>query len=140
MNISTPKHSFILNAFLLLIASTLIFRMPCTVIIICFSFYGLLFHKKLSFTKGSLKYILIIAIPLLLEIVYFWNNDDFYLGIKSLEKSITLLLFPIFIIGNQKYIKFYSLLKAYSATTTLILLVFLIRYYFEYNQFFLSFY
>ncbi|MSP84970.1 MAG: O-antigen ligase domain-containing protein [Flavobacteriaceae bacterium] len=94
----------------------------------------------MSFPKEVLKYILIIAIPLLLEIIYFWNNDDFYLGIKALEKSTTLLLFPAFIIGNQKYIKFYSLLKAYSVTTTLILLLFLIRYYFEYNQFFLSFY
>ena len=94
----------------------------------------------MSFSKGSLKYISIIAIPLLLEIVFFWNNDDFYLAIKSLEKYVTLLLFPIFIIGNQNYIKFYSLLKAYSVTTTLILLLFLIRYYFVYHEFFLSFY
>lgn len=92
------------------------------------------------FPKGVIYFILIISIPFLLEIVYFWNNDDFYLGIKSLEKTISLLLFPIFIIGNQKHIKFYELLKAYSVTTTLILLMFLIRYYFEYNQFFLSFY
>jgi O-antigen ligase len=140
MNISTEKHSFILNAFLLLIASTLTFRLPCTVSIICFSFYGLLSYKKLSFTKRALKYILIIAIPLLLEIIFFWNNDDFYTGIKSLEKYITLLLFPIFIIGNQKYIKFYPLVKAYSVATTLIVVFFLIRYYFVYNEFFLSFY
>nr|WP_309760578.1 O-antigen ligase family protein [Flavobacterium sp.] len=84
--------------------------------------------------------LLIIAIPFLLEILFFWNNDDFALGIKSVEKSLSLLLFPIFIIGNYKYVQFHSLLKAYFITTTLMLLFFLIRYYFAYNQFFLSFY
>ena len=140
MNISKEKHSFIINTFLFLIASTQIFRLPCTVIMICFSFYSLLSYNLMSFPKGALKYILIIAIPLLLEIIYFWNNDDFYLGIKSLEKYTSLLLFPIFIIGNKKNIKLYSLLKAYSVATTLILLMFLIRYYFVYHEFFLSFY
>ena len=140
MNISKEKHSFIINTFLFLIASTQIFRLPCTVIMICFSFYSLLFYNLMSFPKGALKYVLIIAIPLLLEIIYFWNNDDFYLGIKSLEKYISLLLFPIFIIGNKKNIKLYSLLKAYSVATTLILLLFLIRYYFVYQEFFLIFY
>ncbi len=140
MNILKEKHSFIINIFLFLIASTLIFRELCTLIIICFSLYGLFSIREMTFPKRSIYNILIIATPLLLEIVFFWNNDDFYLGIKSLEKSISLLLFPIFILGNFKYIKVYKLLQAYSISTTLLILIFLIRYYFVYNQFFLSYY
>lgn len=94
----------------------------------------------MMFPKEAMNYIFIIAIPLLLELLFFWNNDELYLGIKALEKTISLLLFPIFIIGNQKYIKFYPLVKAYSLATTSILLLFLIRYYFVYHEFFLSFY
>lgn len=140
MNILKEKHSFIINIFLFLIASTLIFRELCTLIIICFSLYSLFSIREMTFPKRSIYNILIIATPLLLEIVFFWNNDDFYLGIKSLEKSISLLLFPIFILGNFKYIKVYKLLQAYSISTTLLILIFLIRYYFVYNQFFLSYY
>lgn len=140
MNILKEKHSFIINIFLFLISSTLIFRELCTLIIICFSLYGLFSIREMTFPKRSIYNILIIATPLLLEIVFFWNNDDFYLGIKSLEKSISLLLFPIFILGNFKYIKVYKLLQAYSISTTLLILIFLIRYYFVYNQFFLSYY
>lgn len=140
MKISKEKHSFFINSFLFLIAATVIFRKPCTMIIIGFSLYSLLFLKKLEFPKKAMQSLLIIAIPFLLEILFFWNNDDFALGIKSVEKSLSLLLFPIFIIGNYKYVQFHSLLKAYFITTTLMLLFFLIRYYFAYNQFFLSFY
>lgn len=94
----------------------------------------------MEFPKKAIQLIVVIAIPFLLEVLFFWNNDDFNLGIKSLEKSLSVLLFPIFIIGNYKILQFYSLLKAYAITTTLVLLFFLIRYYFVYNQFFLSFY
>ena len=140
MKISKEKHSFFINSFLFLIATTVIFRKPCTMIIIGFSLYSLLFLKKLEFPKKAVVALLIIAIPFLLEILFFWNNDDFTLGIKSVEKSLSLLLFPIFIIGNYKYVQFYSLLKAYAIATTLLLLFFLIRYYFVYNQFFWSYY
>ena len=83
---------------------------------------------------------ILIAIPFLLEVLFFWNNDDFTLGLKSVEKSLSLLLFPIFIIGNFKYVQLYGLLKAYAIATTLLLLFYLVRYYFVYHQFFLSFY
>jgi O-antigen ligase len=140
MNILKEKHSTIINLFLFLIASTIIFRSVCTVLIICFSVYSLFTFKNLIFPKTAIKFILIIAIPLILEILFFWNNDEYYLGLKSLEKTTSLLLFPVFIIGNYQYIKFDKLLNAYSIATTSILLFFLIRYYFVYHEFFLSFY
>ena len=140
MKILKEKHSFIVNLFLFLIANTIIFRGLCTLIIICFFVYCLFSVRDMTFPKKATYYILIIATPLLLEIAFFWNNDDFRLGIKSLEKSISLLLFPIFIIGNYKCIKFYKLLKAYSITTTILIFIFLVRYYFVFNQYFMSFY
>jgi len=91
-------------------------------------------------TFPPLSSIFIIAIPLLLEILFFWNNDDFGLGLKSMEKSVSLFLFPMFIIGNKKYLQAEILTKVYGVIMTLVMTIFFIRYYFVYNQFFLSFY
>jgi hypothetical protein len=71
---------------------------------------------------------LVIASPLLLEILLFWNNDSFGEGLKSMEKSISLLLFPLFILGNYKRVQFIKLLQFYSYTTIAIVLFFFIRF------------
>jgi O-antigen ligase len=128
MNISEKKFQILFNSFLLLLAITLIFRLTCTKIIIAFVVFGLFFIKKLEISKKSFYYIIIIAIPLLLEILFFWNNDSLKLGLKSMEKSTSLLIFPLFIIGNYKYLNFNSLLKKYAIITTLFLLFFFIRF------------
>ena len=65
-----------------------------------------------------------IAIPVLVELLFFWNNDNFNQGLKSLEKSTSLILFPLFIIGNYKYINFIKTLKLYSIITTIIVSIF----------------
>lgn len=140
MKISTERHSQIVQFFLILIASTLIFRVPCTWFIIAFSLYCLYSIKKITLTKEIGINIFIISIPLVLEIIFFWNNQNFLSGIKSLEKSTALFVLPLFIIGNYKYINFNKLIKQYSIITTLIMVFLMIRYYFVYNQFFLSFY
>ena len=102
MTISEKRFSQTLNFFVLLIAVTIIFRKPCTWIIIAFAVFNLVFLKKLEYSKEAIKRGLVIASPLLLEIVMFWNNDSYALGLKSLEKSISLLVFPLFIIGNYQ--------------------------------------
>ena len=128
MNISEKKFQQQFNYFLLLISTTLIFRLTCTKIIIAFAAFSLIYIKRIEISKKSFYFILIISIPLLLEILFFWNNDSIRLGFKSLEKSISLLIFPLFIIGNYKYINFYSLFKNYAIITTLFLLFFFIRF------------
>jgi hypothetical protein len=45
-----------------------------------------------------------------------------------MEKSISLLLFPLFILGNYKRVQFIKLLQFYSYTTTAIVLFFFIRF------------
>jgi len=106
----------------------MIFRKPCTWIIIGFVLFNLGFIKKLKHTRLAILLGLVIASPLLLEILLFWNNDSFGEGLKSMEKSISLLLFPVFILGNYKRVQFIKLLQFYSYTTTVIVLFFFIRF------------
>jgi hypothetical protein len=128
MNISEKNFNKIFNIFLFLIASIMIFRKPCTWIIIGFVLFNLCFIKKLKHTRLAILLGLVIASPLLLEILLFWNNDSFGEGLKSMEKSISLLLFPVFILGNYKRVQFIKLLQFYSYTTTVIVLFFFIRF------------
>nr|WP_314895788.1 O-antigen ligase family protein [uncultured Flavobacterium sp.] len=84
--------------------------------------------KKLKFTKTALLLGAVIASPLLLEIVLFWNNDSYLMGIKSIEKSSSLLIFPLFILGNFQRIKFFKLAQLYSFFTTISIFFFFIRF------------
>ncbi len=128
MIISENRFKEIFNFFILLVAISMIFRKPCTWIIICFALFCLMFLKKLEYNKKGLLLATIIASPFFLELVMFWNNQSYYFGLKSLEKSISLLIFPLFIIGNFQRINFYRLLKLYSLSTTIIVLFFFIRF------------
>ncbi|WP_316634772.1 O-antigen ligase family protein [uncultured Flavobacterium sp.] len=82
----------------------------------------------MKFNKTSFILIACIASPILLELLLFWNNDSFLKGLKAIEKSISLLLFPIFIIGNYQRVKFLKLTQIYCIATTIIMLFFLIRF------------
>ncbi|MFC4748680.1 O-antigen ligase family protein [Flavobacterium branchiicola] len=106
----------------------MIFRKPCTLLIILFGVFNLIFVRKLKFDKTAFILVVCIASPLLLEILLFWANDSFSKGFKSLEKNISLLLFPVFIIGNYQRIYFFKLLQTYSAVTAAIILFFFIRF------------
>lgn len=106
----------------------MIFRKPCSLLIILFGVFSLIFARKLTFTKTALILIACIASPLLLELLLFWNNDSFSKGLKAIEKSTSLLLFPIFIIGNFQRVKFLKLIQVYSIATTVLMLFFLVRF------------
>lgn len=128
MTISEKNFNKIFNGFLVSLAIAMIFRKPCTLLIILFAVFNLFFIKKLNYSKKSLILIVLIASPLILEIIMFWNNDSFLKGLKSLEKYSSLLIFPLFILGNYKRIQFYKILQFYSIATTIILLFFFIRF------------
>ncbi|WP_343696168.1 O-antigen ligase family protein [Flavobacterium sp.] len=68
------------------------------------------------------------ASPVLLELLMFWNNDSLSKGLKAIEKSTSLIVFPLFIIGNFERVSFLKLLKTYVIATTSILLFFFIRF------------
>lgn len=128
MNLSEKNFNKIFNIFLCIIAILMIFRKPCSFIIIVFGVFNLLFVKRLKFTKTSLILVLCIASPLLLEILFFWNNDSYSKGLKALEKSTSLLLFPLFIIGNYQRVNFLKTVQIYCIATTILILFFLIRF------------
>jgi O-antigen ligase len=69
-----------------------------------------------------------IASPIILELLLFWNNDSFSKGLKAIEKSTSLLIFPLFIIGNYQRVNFLKLVETYIIATTLIILFFFIRF------------
>lgn len=69
-----------------------------------------------------------IASPILLELLMFWNNDSFAKGLKAIEKSTSLLIFPLFIIGNYQRVNFLKLVRTYVMATTLVLLFFFVRF------------
>jgi hypothetical protein len=128
MNISEKNFSKIVNGFLFFIAIAMIFRKSCTWLIILFVLFNLFFFKKIKFTKTALLLGAIIAAPFLLEILLFWKNDSYLMGIKSIEKSISLLFFPLFILGNFQRIRFFKLAQWYGFATTMIILFFFIRF------------
>ncbi|WP_029271368.1 O-antigen ligase [Flavobacterium sp. KJJ] len=128
MNISEKNFNKIFNVFLCVIAIAMIFRKPCSLFIILFGVFSLIFFKKLKFNKTSFILIVCIASPILLELLLFWNNDSFSKGLKAIEKSISLLLFPIFIIGNYQRVNFLKTAQIYYIITTIIMLFFLIRF------------
>lgn len=134
MIISEKNFNKIISGFLVLIAIAMIFRKPCTLLIILFAVFNLFFIKKLNYTKKSLVLVFLIASPLLLEIIMFWNNDSFLKGLKSLEKYSSLLVFPLFILGNYQRIQFLKILRYYSVTTTVILFFFFIRFVIYYPE------
>jgi hypothetical protein len=106
----------------------MIFRKPCSLLIILFAVFNLIFLKKAKYNKTSLILIGCIASPILLELLLFWNNDSFAKGLKAIEKSTSLIVFPLFIIGNYKRVKFFKILEIYTLAITLILLFFFIRF------------
>jgi hypothetical protein len=128
MSISEKNFNKIFQFFLCLIAVAMIFRKPCSLLIILFGVFNLFFLKKLKFTKTSFILIACIASPILLELLLFWNNDSLAKGLKAIEKSISLVLFPIFIIGNYQRINFFKIVQFYTFLTTVILLFFFIRF------------
>ncbi|RXM43360.1 O-antigen ligase family protein [Flavobacterium sp. YO64] len=132
MNLSEKNFNKIFHVFLCLIAIAMIFRKPCSLLIILFSVFSLIYVKKLKFSKTALILAACIASPLLLELLFFWNNDSLSKGLKAVEKSTSLLLFPIFIIGNYQRVNFLKLIETYSIATTMMMLFFLTRFYVVY--------
>ena len=132
MNLSEKNFNKIFHVFLCLIAIAMIFRKPCSLLIILFSVFSLIYVKKLKFSKTAWILVVCIASPLLLELLFFWNNDSLSKGLKAVEKSTSLLLFPIFIIGHYQRVKFLKLAETYSVATTMMMLFFLTRFYVVY--------
>ncbi|MRX69724.1 O-antigen ligase domain-containing protein [Flavobacterium resistens] len=128
MNISEKNFNKIFHIFLCVIAIAMIFRKPCSLLIILFAAFNLMFFKKLKYSKKQLILMACIASPILLELLLFWNNDSFTQGLKAIEKRTSLLIFPLFIIGNYQRVNFLKIVRTYVIGTTVIMFFFLIRF------------
>ncbi|WP_112112890.1 O-antigen ligase family protein [Flavobacterium aciduliphilum] len=136
MTLSEKIYQKVFNLFLFIIPISIIFRKPATWLILLFTLFSLLNYRRINLKREYVFNILLVASPLLLEILFFWNNDSFTLGTKSLEKYLSLLVFPLFFIGNYEKINFHKLLKIYSISTTIIVLFFFFRFIIVYPNYF----
>lgn len=135
MTISEKHFNKIFSFFLAAIACTLIFRKPCTWLIFAFAVFNIFYFKKMQWSKKALILSGIIASPFLIELVFFWNNDSLAQGIKAIEKTTALVLFPLFILGNYQRISFLKLLRYYVNGTTLVMIVFTLRFVFVFPEY-----
>ena len=127
MIVSLKKYNNINEYLIILIASTIVFRKFCTPTIILFLLWNLINYKHVLIEKKHLKDILIISSPLLVSLLFFFNNSSISGGFKSVEKVLSLIIFPLFVLTNKNLnIKF--ILNQYRVWFLVILLTFLIRF------------
>jgi len=122
------------NGLILLIGSTFFINKLSTILIIVFFVFCLLFKRQFIFTKTSFYIGVVIASLFLVELFFLWNNSDIRLGFKSLEKYLSLLLFPLLILGNYKDVKVKFILLNYARITLGVTLLFFIRFIFVYSD------
>lgn len=127
MIVSLKKYNQINQLLIILIACTIVFRNICTPIIIVFLLFNLLHYKLIKIEKKHLKDILIISSPLLMSILFFFNNETISGGFKSVEKLLTLIIFPLFVLTN-KNLNINFILNQYRVWFLLILVGFLVRF------------
>jgi len=139
MKISEKRYNYFYYLFLYAISATLIFMRFSTILIILFVFFSLVFYKKFIYSKKDLILILIIASPLVLNILFFWNNDTLVGGVKSIEKYLSLLFFPLLIIGYRKRIDIIKVINVYVFSSTVILLFLFMRYIIFYSENFIKY-
>jgi O-antigen ligase len=128
MKIQGPAFSRIFNLFLALIAATIVFRKPCTWLLIGFAVFNIACIRQVKLNKTTLWLTGFIALPFLLEIIFFWNNSSVSAGFKSAEKTISMLLLPLFILGNYRYINLNSILFTFGRLLAVFLLFCVIRF------------
>jgi len=137
---SKENYYKINSFFLVLIASTIFFRSICTLLIILFAVYNFLHIKYLEFPKKTITYVVLLCLPLLFEILFFWNNSSYNAGLKSLEKYTSLLVFSVFILGNYKHLSFFKILNQYRFLLSIVLTVLLIRFSVLYSDLMLKYF
>jgi len=128
MIISEKNHCRILNIFLIAIASLMIFRVSCTIVLMVFFGYCCLNFNKIRNNNDYRRLVLLIASPLIINLVFLWNNNSLHEGLKATEKYVGLLFLPMFIIGNYKYILMNDILKKYAVLLSIILIALFVRY------------
>ena len=79
-----------------LYASTIIFNEFSKFFLWGFGANFLIFYSKIYICRS--KVIWAFIIPVVLHVLFFWNNESFIQSIKQLEKFTVFLVFPLFLL------------------------------------------
>lgn len=127
MIISQRKYNLINQILIVLIASTIVFRPFCTLILIVFTLFNAFNFKYIKIEKRQLKDIVIIASPFLLSVFFVFLNDDLLSGLKTIEKVLMLLILPLIVLTNR-YLDIKLILHYYRIVFLMLLIFFLFRF------------
>ena len=139
MIVSERAYRYNYNLWLIVIAVTLLFRVPATYLLILFTAYNLIFYKQFLFTKKHLLVTGLIASPFLLDLLFIGNNDSILEGFKHAEKRISLLVLPLLILNQNHRINAPLILRIYGVITTLVLGFCLVRFAFVSPELFMKY-
>ena len=109
-----------------LYASTIIFNEFSKFFLWGFGAVFLIFYSKVYIYRS--KVIWAFIIPVVLHVLFFWNNESFIQSIKQLEKFTVFLVFPLIFIFQQRPINIRKILTYYSSIFSTILFLFFIYY------------
>ena len=109
-----------------LYASTIIFNEFSKFFLWFLGIIFLIFYSKVYIYKS--KVIWAFIIPVVLHVLFFWNNESFTESIKQLEKFTVFLVFPLILIFQSRSINIRKMLSYYSLIFSTILLFFFLYY------------
>lgn len=128
MIVSERTYRFSYNAWLTILAVSIPFRIPATVLLILFAVYNLVFFNQLKFTRRRVFFMFLIAAPFILDLLFLWNNTSIAEGIKHGEKRLSLFLLPFFILSQNHRFNTVLILRYYALASTAILSLCLVRF------------
>ncbi len=110
------------------LAGILVFRKPATIAIAMFIILSSTMFKNYKWKPHYIWPILIIAAPVVLDILFIWNNDFIFDGLKHLEKRISLLIFPLLFLTNSQQFDLRKILYTYATVFLSILVLLFIKF------------
>jgi O-antigen ligase len=110
------------------LAAVLVFRKVGTIALIIFFIFHLFYIRRFKFCKKSIIVLTIIAIPVLLDLLFIWNNESVAAGFKQMEKRSSLFLMPLCLLGLDRRLELIKILKTYSLLFVILLDILLIKF------------
>ena len=128
MKILERHYDNIFYFFLVAFPVSFIWMKFSNLLVVAFLLFNFLFFKKLNFTWSRIKKLLVLAIPLILNIFFMWNETNILIGLKTTEKYLLFLIFPLTIVCNDTEVNFKNLLEAYTKLMLITLIALFIWY------------
>ena len=128
MNYRAYYFNKILPIFLSFFAATIVFREFSAYVLALLFIISLIFYKEIYFNRKKTLEFLFISIPLLLQIIFFWNNESFYEAVKEIEKYTAYLVLPLIIVFQKSTLNIEKILNWFSIFFTTILFFGILKY------------